>query len=39
MEYHPVADGHLIADEQGVGVVGDMEYAEVLHIRSVADPD
>ena len=34
-----MADGDLIADDQGMGVVGDMEYAEVLHIRSVADPD
>ena len=28
-----------MADDRGMGVVGDMEHAESLHIRPVADPD
>jgi len=34
-----MADGHLVADDQWMGIVSDMEHTEVLHIRPVADPD
>lgn len=34
-----MADGHLVADNQGMGIVGDMQHTEVLHIGPVADPD
>jgi len=34
-----MADGHLVADDQWMGIVGDMEYTEVLHVRPLADPD
>jgi hypothetical protein len=39
MEYHPVADGDLIADDQRMGVVGDMEHAEILHVGSISNPN
>ena len=34
-----MADGHLVADDQRMGIVGDMEYTEVLHVSPVTDPD
>src|SRR6185503_16174758 len=39
VEYRRMADGHLIADDQRMGIVGDMEYTEVLHVRPLSDPD
>jgi len=34
-----VPDGHIVSDDQGVRVMGDVQHAEVLHIRPVADAD
>jgi hypothetical protein len=34
-----VADGHLVADDQWMGIVGAMEHTEILHISPVTDPD
>lgn len=34
-----MADGHLVADDERMGVMGDMEYTEVLHIRPVTNPN
>ena len=34
-----MANGHLVADDQRMGIVSDMEHAEVLHVRPVADSD
>jgi hypothetical protein len=34
-----VANGHLVANDQRMGIVGDMEHTEVLHVGPVTDPD
>ena len=34
-----MADGHLIADDERVGAVGNVQHAEVLHVGPVANPD
>ena len=34
-----MADGHLIANDEGMDIVGDMEHTEVLHVRPVSDLD
>jgi hypothetical protein len=39
MEYHSVANGHVVADDQRMGIVGDMEHTEILHVRPVTDPN
>ena len=39
VEYHAVADGHLVTDDQRMDIVGDMEHTEVLHVGPVSDSD
>ena len=34
-----MADRHLVADDQRMGIVGNMEHAEILHVCPVTNPD
>ena len=39
MQHHMVTDGHLVADDERMSIVRDVQHAEILHIRPVADAD
>src|SRR6185369_13968036 len=39
VEYCRMADGHLVTDDQRMGIVSHMEHTEVLHIGPLTDPD
>jgi len=34
-----MADRYLVADDQRMGIVSDMEHAEILHVCPVTNPD
>ena len=39
MQHHVVADGHVVADDERMGIVRHMQHAEILHVRPVAETD
>ena len=39
VQYHTVTDRHFVPDDQRMGIVRDMQHAEILHIRPVPDAD
>ncbi|MCC2640582.1 MAG: hypothetical protein K0S45_995 [Nitrospira sp.] len=39
MQDHVVTDGHIVADKERMGIVRDMQHAEILNVGPVADTD
>jgi hypothetical protein len=39
VKYGSMANGHLVADDQRMDIVGDMEDTEVLHVSPLTDSD